>query len=291
MRLWRAEHLWRRRPDPGTGSYREQRAALHEFPLHVAVLADACGDYHGTQPSLGGLRGGRRNRDGVPGLRLNHPDREGHHRHHPEGERVRDLVVRQGPQHALLPGDPGRAVRSMAERDGLRLFLWLCRRRRQPVATEPVPQYDGHLPLPGQSRLEPDDGHGRRGDPVHEAAQGDRARQAVLCLLRTGRHARAASSDAGVDQEDQRHAPLRRGLEQDTRDHLRQPEAAGHHARERQADAVAEGTAGVGFAQFGREKALHQASRRLSGPTLPTPTTRSAGSSRPSKTLASSTTP
>ena len=55
--------------------------------------------------------------------------------------------------------------------------------------------------------------------------------QTVLCLLRARRHARAASSDAGVDQEDQRHAPVRRRLEQTARDHLRQPEAARHHAR------------------------------------------------------------
>ena len=77
-----------------------------------------------------------------------------------------------------------------------------------------------------------------------------------LRLLRAGRHPCAASSDAGVDQEDQRHAPVRRGLEQGARDHLRQPEAAGHHARERQADAVAEGTAGVGFASAWDEKKL-----------------------------------
>ena len=84
-RLRRAGHLRRRHPDPGPGSHREERAALHEFPLHVALLTDAGGDHHRTQPSLGGLRGGRRNSDGVPGLRLDHPDREGHHRHHPEG--------------------------------------------------------------------------------------------------------------------------------------------------------------------------------------------------------------
>ena len=30
-----------------------------------------------------------------------------------------DRVVRQGPQHALVPVEPGRAVRSMAERNGL----------------------------------------------------------------------------------------------------------------------------------------------------------------------------
>ena len=73
----------------------------------------------------------------------------------------------------------------------------------------------------------------------------------LLRLLRAGRHPCAASSDAGVDQEDQRHASVRRRLEQAARDDLRQPEAAGHHARERQADAVAEGTAGVGFPQLG----------------------------------------
>ena len=185
---------------------------------------------HRPQPPRGRLRGGGRNRDGVPGLRLGHQEGERHHRRHPEGERVRDLVVRQGPQHALLSGDPGRAVRPVAERHGLRVLLWLRRRRRQPVAAEPVPQYDGHLPLRGQTGLEPDHGHGRRGDPVHEGAQGSRARQAVPRLLRTGRHPRAASSDAGVDQEDRRHASVRRRLEQAARDHLRQSEAAGHHA-------------------------------------------------------------
>ena len=41
-----------------------------------------------------------------------------------------------------------------------------------------------------------------------------------------GRHARAASPDAGVDQEDQRHAPVRRGLEQAARADLREPEEA-----------------------------------------------------------------
>ena len=149
---------------------------------------------------------------------------------HPEGQRLRHLLVRQGPQHALLPGDPGRAVRPVADRHGLRVFLRLRRRRREPVAAEPVPQHDGDLPLRGQSRLEPDHGDGRRGDPLHEAAEGDRARQAVLRLLRAGRHPCAAPSDAGVGQEDQRHAPVRRRLEQAARDDLRQPEAARHHA-------------------------------------------------------------
>jgi arylsulfatase A-like enzyme len=48
------------------------------------------------------------------------------------------------------------------------------------VATEPVPQYDGHLSVPGQSQVESGDGNGGRRHSAHEAAQGDRARQAVL---------------------------------------------------------------------------------------------------------------
>ena len=81
------------------------------------------------------------------------------------------------------------------------------------------------------------------------------------------------------------------GWNKTARNHLRQSEAAGHHARECGADGVAEGSAGMGFPQLGREEAVHQAGRRLTEPTLPTPTTRSAASSRPSKTWANSTTP
>ena len=100
-------------------------------------------------------------------------------------------------------------------------------------------------PFQGNPELEPGDGDGRRGHPVHQAAQGDRARQTLVRLLRAGRHPCASSSDAGVDQEDQRHAPLRRGLEQSARDDLRQPKALGHHARKRQVDTVAGGEKGL----------------------------------------------
>ena len=134
-RLRRAEHVRRRHPDPGPGSHREERAALHAVSLHVAVLTDAGGVDHGPQSSRGRLW--RRGRSGnrVPRLRLDHQEGNRHHRHHPEGERVRDLVVRQEPQHALLPGEPGRAVRSMADRHGLRVLLRLRRRRHQPVGS------------------------------------------------------------------------------------------------------------------------------------------------------------
>jgi hypothetical protein len=54
------------------------------------------------QSSCGWLRRSRRNRNRVPGLRLHHQERERHYRRHPEGKRLRDLVVRQGSQHAFL---------------------------------------------------------------------------------------------------------------------------------------------------------------------------------------------
>ncbi len=69
---------------------------------------------------------------------------------------------------------------------------------------------------------------------LHQAAKGGRAGQTILCLLRAWRHPCASSSDTGVDQEDQRHAPVRRRVEQAARDDFCQPEAVGHHARKRQ---------------------------------------------------------
>ena len=63
------------------------------------------------------------------------------------GQRLRHLVVRQGPQHAGLRRQPVGPVRQVAHGAGLRVFLRLRRRRRQPVAAEPVPQHHADLPL------------------------------------------------------------------------------------------------------------------------------------------------
>ena len=67
QRVRRAGHLRRRRSDSGDGSHREGRAALHELPLDVAVLAVARGVDHRTQPPRRRLRRGGRGRDGIPG--------------------------------------------------------------------------------------------------------------------------------------------------------------------------------------------------------------------------------
>ena len=60
-------------------------------------------------------------------------------------------------------------------------------------------------------------------DAVEDAV----ADPAVVRLLRAGRDACAAPSDQGMGGQDQRHAPVRRRLEQAARHHLRQPEEAG----------------------------------------------------------------
>ena len=61
-------------PTPVMDRLADDGPSLHKFSLDVALLTVAGGDYHGPQPSLGWLRGGRRNSDGVPGLRFDHPD-------------------------------------------------------------------------------------------------------------------------------------------------------------------------------------------------------------------------
>ncbi len=75
----------------------------------------------------------------------------------------------------VLPGLGGRAVRSMAGRDGLRVLLRLRRRRHQPVDAESVSQHDGHLSLRRQPRVESDHCHGGRGDCLYEGARRSRA--------------------------------------------------------------------------------------------------------------------
>ena len=58
-------------------------------------------------------------------------------------------------------------------------------------------------------------------------------------LLRAGRHPCAAPSDARMDQEDQRPASVRPGLEHAARHNLRQPEEAWRDPAGRQVDALA----------------------------------------------------
>ena len=238
-------------PTPALDRIARERAALHELPLNRTLFADARGPHHGAQPPLGRLRCHLGAGDRISGIRQHHHHGQGDGRSHPEGKRLPHVVVRQEPQHAVVRGDVHRPVRPVADRAGVRVFLWLHGRRHQPVgAGQSRPQHHVHLPVPRQPELQPDHRDGRRGDRVPEPGQHADARPAVLRLLRAGRHARAASPDAGVDQEGERHAPVRRWLEQVAREDLREPEEARRHSGQHQAHAVAQGPAeGVGPAQ------------------------------------------
>ena len=207
-----------------------------------------------------------------------------------QGERVRHLVVRQGPQHAVLPGDPGRAVRPVADRDGLRVLLRLRRRRRQPVAAEPVPQHDGDLPLPGQP------GWNLTTAMADEAIEYMKQLKEVapdkpffVYYVPGGTHAPHHPTPEWIKKISDMHL-FDEGWNKLRETIFANQKRLGIMPAERQADGVAEGTARVGLAQLRGEEALHQAGGRVRRPTSPTPTTRSAASSRRSRTWASSTT-
>ena len=107
---------------------------------------------------------------GYPGLRLRHRPGERHHRHDPQGQRLRHLVVRQEPQHAGLSIQRGRALRPMAGRHGLRVFLRLHGRRDRPVDALSVPQSHPDFSVDRQAGLQPHHRHGGRRHQAHARA-------------------------------------------------------------------------------------------------------------------------
>ena len=96
-----------------------------------------------------------------------------------------------------------------------------------------------------------------------KTAQGSRAGETVVGLLRARRHPCPASSDEGMDRQDQRHAPLRRWLGKTARDHLRQSEEARHHARERATDPVAGWAGHYGGAKLPKWDSLDLEQKKL----------------------------
>jgi arylsulfatase A-like enzyme len=72
-------------------------------------------------------------------------------------------------KRAGLRRQPGRPLRPVADRHGLRVFLRLRRRRRQPVAAQPVPQHHPDLSLRRQAGMEPGHRHGRRRDRLPQS--------------------------------------------------------------------------------------------------------------------------
>ena len=265
-RLRRAEHVRRCDSDAVDGPDRDGRAALQPCVLHGALLADARRADHGAQSSLRRLRRDLGAVDRLSRLQQHHRERQGDDRAHPARQRIRDLLVRQEPQYAGVCREPGRSVRPVAHRDGVRVLLRLRRRRRQPVGAQPLPQHDADLSVLGQGAGHVEPGHrdGRRRDRLHDAHAPDRPVEAYLHQVRAGSDARAASPAQGVGGQDQRHAPVRRRLREVAGAHLREPEASRRHPEGHEARAVAEGhIEAVGPALGRREEALHPPGRGL----------------------------
>ena len=139
-------------PTPTLDRIAKAGLAVHQLPFHRALLADAGRADHRPQPPLGRLRRDLGAIHRLPRLQQHHPEGQGHDRHDPAGQRLRHVLVRQEPQHADVRGQPGRAVRPVADRHGVRVLLRVRRRRHEPVGAEPVPQHHAHLPLRRQAR-------------------------------------------------------------------------------------------------------------------------------------------
>ena len=116
--LRRLRHLRRRHPDAGDGPHREGRAPVYPVPLHGALLAHPRRAGHRAKPSLDRLRRDRRTLDRFPGLQLDHPQGRGQRRQDPQGERLRDVVVREEPQHARPSSTAAPPARSTSGRPG-----------------------------------------------------------------------------------------------------------------------------------------------------------------------------
>ena len=163
-----------------------------------------------------------------------------------QAQRLRDRAVRQVPRSAGVADQPGRSVHRLADRRRrVRVLLRLHRRREQPVGSGAVRRHDADRAAEDAGRgLPPDRRPGRQGDRLDAPAEGAAARQAVLHLLRAGRHARAAPRAEGVDRQVQ--GQVRARLGQAARDHLREAEGARRDRRRRRADAAPQGDSGVG---------------------------------------------
>ncbi len=154
--LWRQRHLWRRHPDAVHGSPCEGGTALHAVLLHRTVLADAGGAHYRSQPPLRGHRRDRRNVHRVirattassPRTRPPSAPFSGTMATRPRGS-ARTTTRR--PINTAL----GRSVRSMAQRDGLRVFLWVHGRRDQPVDALSVSRSHPDLSVGREARLQP----------------------------------------------------------------------------------------------------------------------------------------
>ncbi len=233
-------------PDPEFRQARTRRTEVHPIPHHRVVLADAAGAAHGAQPSLGRHGRHHRNRDRRARLQLGVTEHQGAARADPQAQWLLDFAIRQVPRGPGVADESGGPVQRVAVgRRRIRVLLRLHRRREQPMGSGLIRGHDAHRAAENARRgLSPDRRSRGQGDCLDAAAESAAAGQAVLHVLRAGRHARAASRPEGVDRQVQ--GQVRAWLGQAARDHVQAPERDGRDRRRRRADAAARRDSGLG---------------------------------------------
>ncbi len=240
------ERVRRAVPDADRGPAGGGRADVQPVPHHGAVRADPRGAADRPQPPLG--RDGQHHRDGDVGARqqLAAAEHEGAAGDDAEAERLLDGPVRQVPRGAGVAVVADGPVRRLAVgRRRVRDLLRVHRRREQPVGPGAVRRHDaGRAAGDARGGLPPHRGPGRPRRELGAPAEGADAGQAVLRVLRAGRHARPAPRAQGVGR--QVRGPVRRRLGRAARAHLRPPEGARRHPGRRRAHRAARRDPGLG---------------------------------------------
>ena len=200
LRLRRHPDLRRADLDAHVRPPRRPGSALHPLPHHGAVLSHPRRPALGTQPPH--RRDGRHHRDRHLGTGLQLAATQ-HLRTlggDPQAQRLLDRAVRQVPRGPGLADQPDGSVRQLAQRRRrLRALLRLHRRGDEPVRAGPVQRHHARRAGPHSGGgLSPHRGPDRPHDRLGAAAEGADARQAVLRVLRTRRHACASPRRHGV---------------------------------------------------------------------------------------------
>ena len=142
--------------------------------LHRAVLADARRADHRAQSPLGRLRRDLRAVHRLPRLQQHHRQGQGDHRPHPAGQRLRHLLVRQGPQHAGVRR-PARSGRSTSGRPAWASSISTASSAATPTSGSRTCSATRRRSI--RSRASPGwnlvTGDGRRRHRLHEAHQPD----------------------------------------------------------------------------------------------------------------------